>query len=73
MKTSHISFTIAHIFRFTRLGLTNRKDRVILYPRHAQVLDHALNFRIANIGPVNMANQVQQGQHGDQTGVHLNG
>ena len=55
----------------TQDGLTNSKNGVILYPRHSQVFDHAFNFRIADIGPVDMADQVQQGQHGDQTGVHL--
>ena len=55
----------------TQDGLTNSENRVILYPRHAQVLNHALNFGITNISPINMANQVQQCEHGDQTGVHL--
>lgn len=52
-------------------ALTDRKHRVVLNACHLQILDHALDLGVSNIRTVNMANQIQQRQHGDQTKIHL--
>lgn len=51
--------------------LTNGENSVVLHSRHAQVLNHALNLRVTNIGTVDVANQVQRCKHGDKANVNL--
>jgi hypothetical protein len=51
--------------------LTDRQDSVVLDTRHAQVFHHALNLGVANVGSVDVADQVEQSQHGHKTDVHL--
>lgn len=45
-------------------GLTDRRNNVVLVAMHAQIGQHALDFRIANVRTLKMADQVQDSQHG---------
>jgi hypothetical protein len=40
---------------------TDRKNSIILDAGHIQILNHALNFSITDVCPINMADQVQNG------------
>jgi hypothetical protein len=37
-----------------------RKCNVVLDATHPEVLNHAFNFRIPNIGPIDMGHQIEQ-------------
>lgn len=44
---------------------------VILRPRQVEIFGQALDLRVANVPPVQEGEQIQDGQHGDETQVHL--
>jgi len=50
---------------------TDGENCVILNSRHAQVLNHALDLRVTNVGTVDVANQVQRCKHGDKANINL--
>lgn len=51
--------------------LTDGEDDVVLQPCHAEVVDHAFDFGISNVGTINVADEIQNGQHGDKSDVDL--
>ena len=66
-RGQYISVSWHHVGFVWAVGnkLTYRENSIILQPCHVEVFDHAFNFSIADICTIDMANHVQNCEHGD--------
>jgi hypothetical protein len=51
--------------------LQDGQDDVVLHAGHVQIFDHALDLCIANVGSVDVADQVEKGEHRHEAEVDL--
>ena len=71
MQVNIISHQITRHLKRTIREEKDGETPVVLRPRHLQGLRQALYLRIADIASIEKTQQIQQGQHGEQTQVHL--